>query len=289
MSVVALCALTVLGASQEAQRPPITGFSHVAFYSTAPADAKKFYTDLLGLEPGERAGLYLIGGQSIETEAEKPGNPPSLLAHVALATPDAEAMRRYLQSRGVQVPAKINQEANGTRWFGVKDPEGNTIEFVQEKVSKKKSKQAISSQIIHAGFVARDRAAADRFYRDILGFRLYWSGGMKEGQTDWVAMQVPEGRQWIEYMMVARDAQLSPQFLGVLNHVSLGVSDIQAAARLLESRGWRPTEESRALMGKDGKWQLNLYDPDGTRIELMEFRPVEKPCCSEFSGPHPGE
>jgi len=22
-------------------------------------------------------------------------------------------------------------------------------------------------------------------------------------------------------------------------------------------------------------------------VELMEFTPVEKPCCSEFTGPHP--
>ena len=41
-------------------------------------------------------------------------------------------------------------------------------------------------------------------------------------------------------------------------------------------------------MGRDGKWQLNLYDPDDTRIEFMEFTPKEKPCCSEFTGPHPG-
>jgi len=40
-------------------------------------------------------------------------------------------------------------------------------------------------------------------------------------------------------------------------------------------------------IGRDGKWQLNLYDPDETRVELMEFTPVEKPCCSEYTGPHP--
>jgi hypothetical protein len=40
-------------------------------------------------------------------------------------------------------------------------------------------------------------------------------------------------------------------------------------------------------MGRDGKWQLNIYDPDFTRVELMEFTPAQKPCCSEFQGPHP--
>jgi hypothetical protein len=40
-------------------------------------------------------------------------------------------------------------------------------------------------------------------------------------------------------------------------------------------------------MGKDGKWQANLYDPDGTRVELMEFQPVTDPCCSPFTAPSP--
>jgi hypothetical protein len=33
-------------------------------------------------------------------------------------------------------------------------------------------------------------------------------------------------------------------------------------------------------IGRDGKWQLNLYDPNFTRVELMEPKPVRKPCCS---------
>jgi len=33
---------------------------------------------------------------------------------------------------------------------------------------------------------------------------------------------------------------------------------------------------------------LNVYDPDETRVEFMEFTPVQKPCCSDYTGPHPG-
>ena len=40
-------------------------------------------------------------------------------------------------------------------------------------------------------------------------------------------------------------------------------------------------------MGRDGKWQANFYDPDGTRVELMEFQPVTKPCCSAFTAKSP--
>ena len=83
--------------------------------------------------------------------------------------------------------------------------------------------------------------------------------------------------------------EVTPRHLGILNHFSLGVPDMKASAKLLESRGWTPTEGSRMQMGKDGKWQLNVYDPDGTGVELMEFTPTEKPCCSPFTAPHPTE
>jgi hypothetical protein len=42
-------------------------------------------------------------------------------------------------------------------------------------------------------------------------------------------------------------------------------------------------------MGRDGKIQLNLYDPDLTRVEFMEFQPSGKPCCSPILGKAPSE
>jgi catechol 2,3-dioxygenase-like lactoylglutathione lyase family enzyme len=139
--------------------------------------------------------------------------------------------------------------------------------------------------LIHAGLVVHDRPAEDHFFKDILGFRPYWHGGMKDDRDDWVAMQVPDGTDWVEYML-----NISPtadkHTLGVMNHIALGVPDIHAAKAQLIKNGWKPGEEPK--LGRDGKWQLNLYDPDDTRIEFMEFTPKGKTCCSEFTGPHPG-
>jgi catechol 2,3-dioxygenase-like lactoylglutathione lyase family enzyme len=134
--------------------------------------------------------------------------------------------------------------------------------------------------------VVKDRAAEDHFYKDILGFHVYWHGGRKDdGVDDWVAMQVPDGTDWLEYMLnIPGDANRHTR--GVANHISLGVTDIHAAYKGLVANGWKPTEEPK--LGRDGKWQLNLYDPDDTRIEFMEFIPVEKPCCSPIVGPQPG-
>ena len=287
-------AIAVANAQSTSQRPGITGISHVAFYASSPQAARAFYADLLGLATHmKRPNLYLVGAeQSIEIEQLPPGHGPDLISHVAFATTDAEALRSYLASHGVKVPDKISAGANGANWFAMTDPDGHPIEFVQEVVRTEPPASAptlkpVSQHMIHVGFVVHDRAAEDRFYKDLLGFHVYWHGGMKDDETDWVDMQVPDGTDWLEYMLLNGDQQPSPRTLGILNHIALGVPNMKDAETLLETRAWKPTKDEHTQIGRDGKWQLNLYDPEGTRVELMEFRPVQKPCCSEYTGQHP--
>jgi len=173
----------------------------------------------------------------------------------------------------------------------VKDPEGNRVEFVQESnhppTGLKAASARVSTHIIHAGFVAHDRAALDRFYKDLLGFHLYWEGGSGPGHTDWVMMQVPDGTDWLEYMLYLK-ADATREQLGSAYHFAPAVVSVSELDKLLHAKGWRPSAAERPpLLGLDGKWQLDLFDPDGTRAEFMEFHPVKEPCCSKFTGAQP--
>jgi catechol 2,3-dioxygenase-like lactoylglutathione lyase family enzyme len=285
-----LASATICNGQNNLQRPPITGISHVAFYSSNLAAAKQFYAGLLGLPVDQsRPNVYHVGVQSVELEPLPANHGHDLISHVAFATPDAEGVRKYLASHGVMAPQHVSTGGDGTIWFAMKDPEGNPIEFVQTRpeLTGRSPEVPVSKVIIHAGFVVHDRATEDKFYKDLLGFHLYWQGGMKDDETDWVDMQVPDGTQWLEYMMVRGTEQPSPKTLGVLNHIALGVPEMSEAAQLLKMRGWKPTDTEKQQIGKDGKWQLNLYDPDGTRVELMEFTPVQTPCCAPYTGQHP--
>src|SRR4051812_15453310 len=75
--------------------------------------------------------------------------------------------------------------------------------------------------------------------------------------------------------------------LGVLNHFSIGVPNMEEAVTTLYREDRLSPRHDGPQMGLDGKWQANLYDPDGTRVELMEFQPVMKPCCSAFTADSP--
>jgi catechol 2,3-dioxygenase-like lactoylglutathione lyase family enzyme len=195
------------------------------------------------------------------------------LAEVAFRTNDVKKLRTFLLSKGLS-PGELGKCADDP-CINLIDPEDHRLMFVASPAEPR---------IIHAGFIVHDRAATEHFYKDILGFRPYWHGGMKDDQTDWVSMQVPDGTDWLEFMVnVEPDAD--QRLRGIMNHIAIGVPDIHAVEKKLTENGVKLTEQPQ--IGRDGKWQLNLYDPDDTRVELMEFTPVQKPCCSEYTGPHP--
>jgi catechol 2,3-dioxygenase-like lactoylglutathione lyase family enzyme len=290
--VFAVCAHSQTSADG---RPRILGIDHVSFYTSQPEGVKELYSGRLGLTsatPVEPGGLvrYMIGRQWVGYSTAPDPNATDRMDHVAFATDSIAALRKYLIAKGMKVPAIEGHEDHSLSFF-VNDPEGHRIEFVErDKAAAIASppESAVSRHMIHTGIMVHNRDAEDHFYRDLLGFRLYWHGGMQPDQTDWVAMQVPDGTDWLEYML-NHSEHPDLRLMGVLNHISLGVADMKKAQAILESHGWKPNDREKAQMGKDGKWQLNLFDPDLTRIELMEFKPVGKTCCSEFTGPHPSE
>ncbi len=243
---------------------------------------------LAGVPDGVR--FYGDPRQTVEVHPAKTASEP-VLENVAFATADVAALRLYLKSKGVAVPSGLTKLRDGEQTFRVKDPEGNAIEFVQRaaegSATTGKAPESISGRIIHAGFIVHSAAAEDHFYKDVLGFHNYWSGGMKEGATDWVSLQVPDGTDWVEYMLnIPPDP--SHRQIGVQDHFSLGVVDMDTAVTKLKERGWTPSASSKKQMGRDGKFQLNLYDPDEVRVEFMEFKPKQEPCCHPITGAQPG-
>ena len=276
-------------------RPKIYSIAFVRFKAADFGKSKAFYEQVLdfrsgtGVCRGSSRPCYRVNElQHVELARTDSNHAGPLLEIIGLNVEDVEQMQEYVSYHG-KTRSEISVGSNGLRSLQIFDPDGRQIVFVEQPIisspDRINSPGQVSNRLIHAGFVVHDRGEMDRFYKGLLGFRPYWHGGMKDDKDDWVAMQVPDGTDWVEYML-----NISPtadkHTLGVMNHIALGVTDIQATKQRLIKNGWKPGEEPK--LGRDGKWQLNLYDPDDTRVEFMEFTPKENPCCSEFTGPHPG-
>jgi catechol 2,3-dioxygenase-like lactoylglutathione lyase family enzyme len=308
MVAASLVALSLTAAAQlpdkPITRPRITGISHLAVYTSNPAATDHYYREIVGAaklpDPENPKGIRyaLSATQFIEVLPLPEGAGINRLDHTAWNTEDAEGLRRFLAAKSWKVPGQVEKGADGSRWFTVQDPEGNKVEFVQPHAQPKPvpAPEVIGRHIIHVGFLVHSRAVEDTFYRDLLGFRPYWFGGMTEGKLDWVSQQAPDGHDWVEYMLTSGPSgsgippTMSQQNLGVLDHLSIGEASVPEAYKVLEA-GNRLTgrHDDQPKIGKDGKYQFNLYDPDGIRLELMNFHATEKPCCSAFTADDPAE
>jgi len=287
---VVVCVWASPRAMQGQTRPAITGIAFVRMYSVDAAASDAFYGKTLGFEKVMGAdGIARYGvneAQWLEVEKLPADSPETRVAEVAFTTRDVKGLQRYLVAHHVAIEAGARRGG-----FSVRDPEGNLIGFVQRDAMKGKltmSPRATSRRVIHAGFVVHDRAPEDAFYRGVLGFKPYWHGGQTDGRTDYVSLQVPDGTDWLEYMLNI-GPHPSAHTLGVMNHFSLGVAQMSDALAALARNGCTTADCGKTQMGRDGKVQANIYDPDLTRVEFMEFVPSGTICCSSFEGRHPVE
>jgi hypothetical protein len=76
---------------------------------------------------------------------------------------------------------------------------------------------------------------------------------------------------------------------GTQHHLCLVVPDVEKAKAMLEPRAARIgyTRSIAIATGINRKRQLNLWDPDGTRIELMEPRTVDGLPAPSSAAPPP--
>jgi lactoylglutathione lyase len=86
----------------------------------------------------------------------------------------------------------------------------------------------------------------------------------------WINMRVPDGEDYVEFMLYGKLPD--PSGWGTKNHVSLVVPDVAKSVATLESRPAFKTygKPLKIATGVNGKRQVNMYDPDGTRVEMME-------------------
>ena len=304
-TTVLFCTALAALAADAPQRPRILGDAHVAFYVSDMAKARTFYRDFLGYaEPyslkkpdgSDRIAFIKINeDQYLELFNEPPAHHDGQLNHISFQTDDAEAMRVYLASKGVKVPAKIGVGQIKNLNFNINDPDGHTVEIVQYAADgwtrREKGKflpdTRISLRMAHFGALIANLDSAVKFYHDILGFEEIWRGGGSPRVLSWTNMRVPEGKDYFEFMLYGEP--VTDEQRGTKNHICLEVPDIEKAVAILESRkasaGY--TKPIEIKTGVNRKRQANLFDPDGTRVEIMEPNTVDGKPTPPSNAPPP--
>lgn len=310
LAVLPIAAQDAMHSIQNAapERPRITGVSHAGYFVSDLPKAISFWHDLLGFDEYTtltRAGtdqvriafIKINDHQHIELFTDPPSSPPSMMSHYCFSVDNAEAMRTFLRSKGFDVKAGNGAKTRtGDYAFEIKDPDGTLVEFVQSLPTGIEAQDAgkflpatrIAGGIYHVGFLVGNLDKSLAFYEGVLGFTETWRGSSNGKELSWVNLRVPDGRDYIELMPYDK----APSGFGTKNHVSLVVEDVQKAIAELESRPAYKTyltygKPLTMQVGKNGKRQVNLYDPDGTRVELMEATTVDGKPVAPSTAPPP--
>jgi len=124
-------------------------------------------------------------------------------------------------------------------------------------------------RIAHTAFVVKDMEKSLHFYCNVLGFKRHFNLDL-------------EGKPWIVYLKIS-DNQFLELFYGGetnnevsmntvgYNHLCLEVDDIHEIANYLKKNGL--TLDVEPKQGLDLNYQCWVRDPDGNRIEFMQYHP----------------
>jgi catechol 2,3-dioxygenase-like lactoylglutathione lyase family enzyme len=291
-------------AAESPLRPRITGVAHIAVFAHDYQKSRAFYGQFLGFDepyslknPDGSPSMTFFkinDRQYIELFPERQAN-TDRLNHISFETDNIEALRRYLQSKGIKVPVKAHRGRIGNLSFNVKDPEGHTLEMSQytadgwsmQKKGQYLPDTRVSKRLMHVGFVVTGLDPEYRFYTQILGFKETWRGSKSGKALSWINLRVPDGTDYVEFMLYK--AAPAPTQRGTANHLCLEVPDVDASVAALKAKPYykqygRPIE---IHIGVNRKRQANLFDPDGTRIELMEPKTVDGMPAPSSTAPPP--
>lgn len=288
---------SVCGQDEIPFRPKITGISRVVFRTCNLDNTCSFFTDFLGygrhmpdFAGGEQLPSRTIrinDRQRVDLLCALPDDVCGLDSFV-FETDNSAALRHYLESKGCTVFDAESHIGCIRSDFWVIAPSGVACGFVQRADVPDSdlglADRGISQRISHVGFMTPDPKAAMAFFVGVLGFREIWRGGPDPTKVAWVHLELPEGDETIELMLFEKRPDRAD--MGHMNHICLEVPDVDVVRNTLRTRHLPVgcPEPSPISVGINRKRQVNYYDIDGTRVEIMENHTIDGSVAPSSSG-----
>jgi lactoylglutathione lyase len=268
---------------------PIVGIANVTFKVSDLAKARAYYQGVLGMpeafqikdQAGKTSSMYFSVNDDQFIEVTPTLKPGELVrqARVVFESSDLEKLHALYTERGLN-PSKIAKGPDDNPVFRIVDPEGNNLDFLQYVARSQQAKirgkltasTRVSTHLLHAGLMVKDRAIATSFYAEKIGFV---QGRMPGKRGDYLEMTSSDKNTETKYPPLdpndpaTHDQYVREQY-GAVQHIGLEVSDIRIARDLLQKRGGFTDLQVRAHVGNSRHWLVHVFDPDGSRSEIFE-------------------
>lgn len=220
---------------------------------------------------------------------------------------DIKEIRDCLVQNGVALDMDIHPVVDGSLEVAVHDPDGNEVQFTQysEQAYEDLQMESLCNQpketpylrcTTQVAFQVCNTAKMKEFYCEQLGLRnihtIRYEDLMKMMEKSEAAQKNPKmldglkamkDLAWIDFVEVTphqyielfynygqnkkEERNLYPYY--GYQHLCLEVEDITKAWNAVTANGLTP--DTPISKGADGSWQFWLTDPDGNRVELMEY------------------
>ena len=271
---------------------PILGLANVGLRTSDLDKARAFYSGTLGFDEafdtkgadGAVTAVYFKVGdrQFIEISPGLKPNDVVSMSHIAFRTENIERLRTMMLARGL-APTEIQTRPDGNLGFSLGSlpaQELDHLEFVQyvpgslSEATKGKllSERRLSDHLEHAGIVVTNFTAAYEFYAVALGFRdRYMRFNYERSKVVLDQLRSPgPNEEFVElFNFEGLSAPLVRKLVRGPVHLALTVPDDAALFQETVKRGVSP-KRPPPRYAWDDRYNTNLFDPDGTRIEFMQ-------------------
>src|SRR5438093_3740914 len=269
---------------------PLVGIAGITFRTSDLGKARGYYQGVLGLaeaftttdSSGRVASVFFKVNDEQYIEVV-PGLAPGTISRevrVMFQSSDLVRLRDVYAARGVN-PTSISRGADGNPVFRVIGPDDAQLDFVQYVDGSKQTlargkfldPRRISTHLQHVGIYTKNRDSVVPFYQDKLGF----ARGRDLPGTRGDYVETPSSDRNLETKFPALDpnnpatrSQYDREVMGAVQHIGLEVADMRATRDIVQERGGFTDLQVRAHVGNNRHWLMHLFDPDGSRTEVVE-------------------
>ncbi|MGH9574281.1 MAG: VOC family protein [Candidatus Acidiferrales bacterium] len=275
------------GHATDSEMVPLIGIANITFKVSNLDKARAYYQGVLGLPEafdiktsGKVTSAYFKVNDDEYIEVTPTLKPGDLIreARVVFQSSDLKKLHAIYLEQGIKA-GNIEQGPDGNPVFRVVDPEGNALDFLQYAPGSQQARafgkflndSRISGEISHVGVMMKDRATGMPFYQKLGLDKLRSIPG---GRGEYVELPSSDSNLETKDPPLDRNNpathdQYEREVYGAVYHVSLWVPDIRVTRDTVQKRGSYSDVRVRAAVGHNRHWLIHLFDPDGTRTEIM--------------------